>query len=322
MENLTYLLISFLLSAILVVLLIPLLKRLKFGQSVRLEGPQSHLIKTGVPTMGGLAFLLSTTLVTAVLISSSENKAPLFLLLFILISYGLIGFVDDYIIVVKKDNGGLTSKQKLAFQILAAMIFYILCNGLNLYQLSNSISLPILDVTLPLGFMYFVFIVFWQVGFSNAVNLTDGVDGLATTLTIIALAFLGLIANHQHLLEIVTFCYILIGSLLGFLLFNKNKAKIMMGDTGSLALGGILATISILIKQELLLLLIGLVFVCVTTSVIIQVYSVKRRGKKVFRMAPIHHHFELIGWSEWKIVGVFSLFGLVGGLLGIYIELF
>lgn len=317
-----YLIISFLLSAILVVLLIPLLKRLKFGQSVRLEGPQSHLIKTGIPTMGGIAFLLSTTLMTLVLITLSENKAPLFLLLFILISYGLIGFIDDYIIVVKKDNAGLTSKQKLAFQILAAIVFYLLCNVLNFYQLGTSISIPIFEVTLPLGFLYFIFIVFWQVGFSNAVNLTDGVDGLATTLTIIALSFLGLIAHNQHLSEIVTFTFILIGSLLGFLLFNKNKAKIMMGDTGSLALGSILATISILMKQELLLLLIGLVFVCVTASVMIQVFSIKRRGKKVFRMAPIHHHFEIIGWSEWKIVGVFSFYGLVGGLTGIYLVLF
>lgn len=322
MENLIYLLISFLLSAILVVSLIPLLKRLKYGQSIRLEGPQSHLAKAGVPTMGGLAFLLSTAIITAVLTTTTDNEAPLFLLLFVLVSFGLIGFIDDYIIVVKKDNKGLTSKQKLLFQILVATIFYFLSNGLDLYELSNSISIPILDVVLPLGFIYYLFIVFWLVGFSNAVNLTDGVDGLATTLTIIALIFLGLIANHQQSAEIVAFCFILIGSLLGFLLFNKNKAKIIMGDTGSLALGGVLAAISILLKQELLLLLIGIVFVCVTMSVIIQVYSVKRRGKKVFRMTPLHHHFELLGWSDWKIVGTFSLCGFVGGLLALYIALF
>ncbi|TDM21996.1 phospho-N-acetylmuramoyl-pentapeptide-transferase [Macrococcoides canis] len=311
--------IAFVLTAILVPLFIPLLKRMKFGQSIREEGPKSHMAKSGTPTMGGLTFLISTIVLSAIACFFVEDNGPLILLMLVTLGFGLIGFVDDYIIVVKKNNQGLTSKQKFLFQIIIAILFYVVSNVLGLLSLSNEINIPLSDIGIPLSVFYVIFIIFWQVGFSNAVNLTDGLDGLATGLSIIAFSCYFYLAIVQGATAMAYFLAILIGSLCGFLLYNKNKAKLFMGDTGSLALGGVIATVSIMLNQELTLIFIGFVFVVETLSVMMQVTSFKLTGKRIFKMSPLHHHFEMVGWSEWKIVTVFWIVGIFTGIIGIYL---
>lgn len=317
--NFTLPVIAFLLTLILVPVLIPTLKKLKFGQSIREEGPKSHMKKTGTPTMGGLTFLLSTIIVTIIALFYAEQVGPLILLLFVTIGFGLIGFIDDYIIVVKKNNQGLTSKQKFFAQIAIAIIFYIVSVILPNYDFETAINIPFTDWSLPLSIFYIIFIVFWQVGFSNAVNLTDGLDGLSTGLSIIAFGFYAVLSFILDKPEIGLFCLVMLASLIGFLIYNKYPAKVFMGDTGSLALGGIFATISIMLNQEITLLLIGLVFVIETLSVMLQVTSYKLTGKRIFKMSPLHHHFELVGWSEWKIVLVFWATGIITGAIGLWI---
>ncbi|GGI41605.1 phospho-N-acetylmuramoyl-pentapeptide-transferase [Mammaliicoccus stepanovicii] len=317
--NFTLPVIAFLLTFILVPVLIPTLKKLKFGQSIREEGPKSHMKKTGTPTMGGLTFLLSTIVVTIIALFFVEQIGPLILLLFVTIGFGLIGFIDDYIIVVKKNNQGLTSRQKFLSQIAIAVIFYLVSLLLPNYEFVTAVNIPFTDWSLPLSVLYVVFIVFWQVGFSNAVNLTDGLDGLSTGLSIIAFSFYAILSFTLDKPEVGLFCLIMLASLVGFLIFNKYPAKVFMGDTGSLALGGIFATISIMLNQEITLLFIGLVFVLETLSVMIQVTSFKLTGKRIFKMSPLHHHFELVGWSEWKIVLVFWGTGIVTGAIGLWI---
>ncbi|UOB21315.1 phospho-N-acetylmuramoyl-pentapeptide-transferase [Macrococcus armenti] len=319
MNEIYFGIIAFVITAILVPLFIPLLKRMKFGQSIREEGPKSHMVKSGTPTMGGLTFLISTIVLSAVACMFVEDNGPLILLILVTLGFGLIGFVDDYIIVVKKNNQGLTSKQKFLFQIIIAVLFYVVSNVLGLLTLSNEINIPFTDVGIPLSVFYVVFIVFWQVGFSNAVNLTDGLDGLATGLSIIAFGCYFYLAQLQGATAMSFFLAILIGSLCGFLLYNKNKAKLFMGDTGSLALGGVIATVSIMLNQELTLIFIGFVFVIETLSVMMQVTSFKLTGKRIFKMSPLHHHFEMVGWSEWKIVTVFWIVGIITGVIGIYL---
>lgn len=317
--NFTLPVIAFLLTLILVPVLIPTLKKLKFGQSIREEGPKSHMKKTGTPTMGGLTFLLATIVVTIIALFYVEQVGPLILLLFVTLGFGLIGFIDDYIIVVKKNNQGLTSKQKFLAQIAIAVVFYIVSVILPNYEFETAINIPFTDWSLPLSVFYIIFIVFWQVGFSNAVNLTDGLDGLSTGLSIIAFGFYATLSFILDKPEIWLFCLVMLASLFGFLIYNKYPAKVFMGDTGSLALGGIFATISIMLNQEITLLLIGLVFVIETLSVMLQVTSFKLTGKRIFKMSPLHHHFELVGWSEWKIVLVFWGTGIVTGAIGLWI---
>lgn len=317
--NFTLPVIAFLLTLILVPILIPTLKKLKFGQSIREEGPQSHMKKTGTPTMGGLTFLLSTIVVTVIALFFADQIGPLILLLFVTMGFGLIGFIDDYIIVVKKNNQGLTSKQKFLAQIAIAVIFYIVSVALPNYQFESAINIPFTDWSLPLSVFYIVFIIFWQVGFSNAVNLTDGLDGLSTGLSVIAFAFYAILSFVLDKPEIGLFCLVMLASLIGFLIYNKYPAKVFMGDTGSLALGGIFATISIMLNQEITLLLIGFVFVIETLSVMLQVTSYKLTGKRIFKMSPLHHHFELVGWSEWKVVLVFWATGIITGAIGLWI---
>ncbi|MEB7049400.1 phospho-N-acetylmuramoyl-pentapeptide-transferase [Mammaliicoccus sciuri] len=317
--NFTLPVIAFLLTLILVPVLIPTLKKLKFGQSIREEGPKSHMKKTGTPTMGGLTFLLATIVVTIIALFYVEQVGLLILLLFVTLGFGLIGFIDDYIIVVKKNNQGLTSKQKFLAQIAIAVVFYIVSVILPNYEFETAINIPFTDWSLPLSVFYIIFIVFWQVGFSNAVNLTDGLDGLSTGLSIIAFGFYATLSFILDKPEIGLFCLVMLASLFGFLIYNKYPAKVFMGDTGSLALGGIFATISIMLNQEITLLLIGLVFVIETLSVMLQVTSFKLTGKRIFKMSPLHHHFELVGWSEWKIVLVFWATGIVTGAIGLWI---
>lgn len=309
---------AFLLTVILMPLFIPLLRRMKFGQSIREEGPESHMKKTGTPTMGGLVYLIAI-IVTVLLVAlfTEGLTANILILLLVLFGFGLIGFLDDFIKVVLKRNLGLTSLQKLIAQIVIAVISFLLLNGT---EFDTSVSIPFTDAAIELSFVYVLFIIFWLVGFSNAVNLTDGLDGLVAGTASIAFGAFGVLAIHQDENAIALFTFSVAGALLGFLVFNKYPAKVFMGDTGSLALGGALAMVSILLKQELLLLLIGLVFVIETLSVILQVGSFKLRKKRIFKMSPIHHHFELSGWSEWKVVTVFWLVGLIAALIAVALE--
>lgn len=311
-------LMGFLVTVVLSPIFIPFLRRLKFGQSIREEGPKSHQKKSGTPTMGGLVFLLSIIITTLFITSRySEIGAETFLLLLVTAGFGILGFLDDFIKVVMKRNLGLTSKQKLAGQILISAIFFYI------YQqndFASTVSIPLTDISVDLGWFYVFFIIFWLVGFSNAVNLTDGLDGLVSGTSAIAFGALAVLAWNQSQYDVSIFAVAVVGAVLGFLVFNAHPAKVFMGDTGSLALGGAIAAIAILTKLEILLVLIGGVFVIETLSVIIQVISFKTTGKRVFRMSPLHHHYELVGWSEWRVVVTFWTVGLLCAVLGIYIE--
>lgn len=315
---LTILAISFIVSVVLAPVLIPLLRRLKFGQSIREEGPQSHMKKAGTPTMGGIIFLISiiaTTVIVGNMFDIFTTQSVVIIL--VLAGFGLIGFLDDGIKVIFKRNLGLTSLQKLIGQIIISIAAFLL---LRLGSFDTSISIPFTEWSIDLGILYVAFLIFWLVGFSNAVNLTDGLDGLVSGTASIAFTAFGVIALFNGQDDVALFTFAVTGALLGFLIFNANPAKVFMGDTGSLALGGALALVSILVKEELLLLLIGLVFVIETLSVILQVGSFKLRGKRIFKMSPIHHHFELSGWSERKVVGVFWSTAVVVALIAVVTE--
>lgn len=280
----------------------------KQGQTTREDGPTWHNVKTGTPTMGGLVFLVGA-FITSLLVGlwKQELTPSLLIILFILVLYGLLGFLDDFIKVFKKRNMGLNSRQKLIGQIIGGLVFYFVYRSEGLPD-----SLDLFGIaTVPLGIFYGVFVIFWLVGFSNAVNLTDGIDGLVAGLGTISFATYAIIAWKQQQFDVVIVCLSVIGGLLGFFPYNRKPAKIFMGDVGSLALGGLLAAISIILRQEWTLLLIGLVYVCETASVILQVASFKLFGRRIFKMSPIHHHFEMCGRSEWKIDIVFWITALI-----------
>lgn len=268
--------------------------------------------------MGGIMILLSITITTLVMTGKfSEPTVETYLLLFVTLGFGLLGFMDDFIKVVMKRNLGLTSKQKLLGQIIISVIFYFIFKQSDF---STEIEIPLIDYSIDLGWMYVFFIIFWMVGFSNAVNLTDGLDGLLSGTAAIAFGAFAVLAWNQSQYELSIFSVAVVGAVLGFLVFNAHPAKVFMGDTGSLALGGAIATIAILAKLEIILLIIGGIFVIETLSVILQVISFKTTGKRIFRMSPLHHHYELIGWSEWRVVVTFWTVGLLLAILGIYIE--
>ncbi|MEG0748986.1 MAG: phospho-N-acetylmuramoyl-pentapeptide-transferase [Carnobacterium sp.] len=290
----------------------------QLGQTTREEGPKWHEVKTGTPTMGGVVFLIAAVISSSwVGVWQGNLTIGLGLLLFITLVYGLLGFLDDFIKIFKKRNLGLTSKQKLLGQIIGGIVFF---SGYLMNNLSTDLAIPFLG-TIHLGWFYGIFILFWLVGFSNAVNLTDGLDGLVAGTASIAYSAYAIIAWQQQQTDVLIFCLSIIGSLIGFFFFNKKPAKIFMGDVGSLALGGGLAAVSILLKQEWSLLLIGLIFVVETASVMIQVTSFKLTGKRVFKMSPIHHHFEMSGWSEWRVVLTFWFIGLVSAALCLMVVL-
>lgn len=312
--------IAFLITVLFSPIFIPFLRRLKFGQSIRVEGPESHQKKSGTPTMGGIMIILSIVITSLIMVWRVNGSIgyEMWLLIMVLLGYGLLGFLDDFIKVVMKRNLGLTSMQKLIGQILIAVIFFIILyvNGFSTY-----IQIPGTNIQWELGWFYAILVIFMLVGSSNAVNLTDGLDGLLAGTAAIAFGAFAILAWYgmpQN--EIAIFSLAAVGALLGFLVFNAHPAKVFMGDTGSLALGGAIAGVAILTKMEILLVIIGGVFVIETLSVIIQVLSFKTTGKRVFKMSPLHHHYELIGWSEWRVVTTFWLVGIVFAALGIYIE--
>ena len=312
------LLVAFFLTVLMLPRLIKYLHVLKFGQAIREEGPQSHMHKKGTPTMGGISFIVSIviSLVVAMFLDS-ENIQYYFLFIYTTISFSIIGYIDDMLIVVKKKNDGLAPRKKLMLQILFSAIFYILVTFI--YKDINFIHIPRLDYNLNISYLYLIFLVFWQTGFSNAVNLTDGLDGLATSVTIITTSTFALLAYKENNLPVLVFCLTIVGALLGFLKFNKNPAKIFMGDTGSLALGGILAAISVILHKEIAFLFIGLVYILETLSVIIQVAYFKKTGKRIFKMSPLHHHFELSGYGEVKTVYIFVAIAVVSSAIGYFI---
>lgn len=312
------LLVAFLLTVVMLPKLIKYLHYLKFGQEIRQEGPQSHIHKKGTPTMGGISFILA--IVVALIIAmflNSENIKYYLLFIYTTVSFAIIGYIDDMLIVVKKKNDGLSPRKKLLLQIVFSLIFYILVS--LVYDNVNFIEIPMINYQLNISYLYLLFVIFWQTGFSNAVNLTDGLDGLATSVTIITTSTFALLAYKENNFPVLVFCLAIVGALLGFLLFNKKPAKIFMGDTGSLALGGILAAISIILHKEIVFLFIGLVYILETLSVIIQVAYFKKTGKRIFKMSPLHHHFELTGYGEVKTVYIFVIIAVISSAIGYFI---
>lgn len=305
---------SFLIAVLVGPLFIPVLRRLKFGQSIRQEGPQSHYKKAGTPTMGGTIIILA--LLFTVLKFANVTTEIIFLLV-VTLGYGLIGFLDDFLKISRKQNLGLTVKQKFSAQILLAVIAYylLLTTGHD-----TALHFPGTPWSVELGLLYFPFLLFLLVGTTNAVNITDGLDGLLAGTGAIAFGAYAIIAWLSSQPDIAVFSSAVVGAVLGFLVFNAHPAKVFMGDTGSLALGGALAGMAVMTKTELLLAIIGGVFVVETLSVIMQVISFKTTGKRIFRMSPLHHHFELTGWSEWRVVVTFWIVGMLFAGFGVYLE--
>ncbi len=312
--------------------LIRKLRELQWGQEIREEGPQEHRVKRGTPTMGGI--LIITAIVIPTILWADLRNIFVWIALFATLAFGLIGFTDDYIKVVRRRSLGLTARQKLAAQILVAASI-----GVTLVLLaddgvfSTRLSFPFFKNVYPdLGWFYAGFVLLVLVGAANAVNLTDGLDGLAIGCVLIASAtfailsyagghavvadYLG-IPNMKGAGELTVFCSALVGASLGFLWFNCNPAQVFMGDVGSMALGGAIGTVAVLIKQEILLVFVGGLFVIEALSVILQVASFKMTGQRVFRMAPLHHHFEKAGWAEPKVVIRFWILALIFALLSL-----
>ncbi len=295
---------------------IPFLTKLKFGQVEREEGPESHKIKGGTPTMGGIVFIAASVIAVYLTFPSYILDPTVGLITLMFVGYGLIGFIDDYLIVVKKTNLGLSAAKKYLLQSILAILFYVL--ALNFVPgFSTVITIPVIRTSVDIGFLYPVLVYFMFTATSNGVNLSDGLDGLATGLSMVAIAPFVIFGLMSKTYAISVYGMAVIGALLGFMMYNYHPAKIFMGDSGSLSLGGLLAVLAIFAKQELLLLLVGGVFVVETLSVIIQVTSFKLTGKRVFKMAPLHHHFELLGWAEQQVVISFWLGGFICGMVGI-----
>jgi len=314
--------VSFVIAVIITKFEIPVLRR-KAGQNIREEGLESHYSKAGTPSMGGISFIIAacvTTLAaTAVL---GGNFAHAIAILIIFVGFGFIGFIDDYLKVIKKQNEGLKAKQKFALQIVLSVIFAIIVTNISDY--GTQVYIPIADIFVNFGFFYYIFIVFAVLAMTNAVNLTDGLDGLAsgvTALVSLFFAIAGMIFGVSHFVDnanIIFFASVC-GGCLGFLVFNKNPAKVFMGDTGSLALGGGIAAAAIVMKLELLLLVAGLLYVIEALSVVLQVsYFKATHGKRIFKMAPIHHHFEMCGFSERQVVTGFWLFTFVCCIIAMF----
>ncbi len=303
-------LIAFFLSIIQGPLVIPMLHKLKFGQNIREEGPKSHLRKAGTPTMGGIIFMTSTIITMLIIVRHTNDEAMIALYCFI--AFGLIGLIDDVLKIKRKKNEGLTSKQKMLLLLIVGGVIGYYAS----IKIGTDIMLPFLNKSVDLGYLYVPFIIVYFVATTNAVNLTDGLDGLCTSVTIVIMTFFALVSNMMFHSTLAIFCAALAGALLGFLKFNSYKAEIFMGDMGSLALGGAVAAVGMILKLPILVVIVGGIYVLETLSVIIQVLVFKSTGKRVFKMSPIHHHFELSGWQETKIVAVFSIVTVVLCIVG------
>lgn len=315
------LLLSFVASVVISIVVIPMLRKLKVGQSERDDGPQSHLNKKGTPTMGGIIMIICTLIISAFLYfdysaSEPEIATRLLPMIFVTLGFGIVGFVDDFKKVVLHNTDGLSPKAKMAGLLLislayVAMLTFVFKNGCDIYiPFTNQF------ITLPI-WVYIPFAICVILGTTNAVNLTDGIDGLSTSVTTIILTALTVISIIWNVKETTIFGCIVIGSSLGFLLFNLHPAHVFMGDTGSLLLGGAIAGIALYLKIPLLLLIIAIVPVLETLSVMIQVAYYKKTKKRFFKMAPLHHHFELSGWNENKVVSIFSIVTLIASIIGV-----
>lgn len=307
---------SFAIALITGPLVIPILRKLKFGQTVRDDGPQSHLIKNGTPIMGGVIFMIPVIILTVLFSFKYPRIIPLTL---VTLGFGSIGFLDDYIKVVKKRKDGLYANQKMLGLIIIATLFAFYLAQFT--DLGSGITIPFMNQTflLDLKWLFIPFTVFVLIAVTNAVNLTDGVDGLASGVTLIVMVFFTLVAMTKGEWDyVMVFSALVAGGCLGFLAFNTHPAKVFMGDTGSLALGGAVAAAAIVMRMPLMILIVGLIYVIEAVSVILQVGSFKLRGKRIFKMAPIHHHFELCGWKETKIVAVFYTVTILLCILGFF----
>ena len=326
MENFLKLIFAFGVGFVLVLIamprVIPFLHKMKFGQVEREEGLASHKVKNGTPTMGGIVFVLAAILGTAIstLVSDIKNifNPELILTTIVLVGYSLIGLIDDALIIVKHSNKGLPPLAKLLAQIALAIICYFYAMNF-IPGFTSVVTIPLVDISIDFKYLYPFLILIMFAGESNGVNLSDGLDGLATGLSMIAIAPFIIFSIMTKDYVLASYATAMVGALLGFMMFNYHPAKIFMGDVGSLGLGGFLAVLAILTKQELLLILVGGVFLMETLSVIIQVTSFKLRGKRVFKMAPIHHHFEMLGWSEQQVTISFWFIGFICGILAIVI---
>ena len=297
--------------------LIPILKRNRIGQRISVFVGESHKKKEGTPTMGGLIFVIPTILATLALLLTDKIQLTenLTIILFVFISYAVIGFLDDFLSIKKKNNEGLTTYQKLFLHLVVALVFffvYMKKGG------TTALIVGTLGINIEMGWFYGVFLLFILIGASNAVNLTEGLDGLAGGLSAIAFIAFSLISIAVGFEEIGIFSFILTGALMGFLIFNTHPAKIFMGDTGSLALGAVMAAVAILTHREITLLVVASVFVIETLSVILQVLWLRVFKRKLFLMTPLHHHFEKLGWYETDIVKLFWVVGLILTMAGIF----
>ncbi|MCR3921517.1 MAG: phospho-N-acetylmuramoyl-pentapeptide-transferase [Firmicutes bacterium] len=302
---------TFLFGIVLAPIFISTVRRLAFGQQIREEGPRKHLQKAGTPTMGGVIFLIA--FLPAVYLFAPKSIS-LYLAIFLMLGNGLLGFIDDYLKVVRKQSLGLKARSKLLGQIIIVVLFYW---GWRSIGASTALMVPFTSYSIELGWLYLPFLLFFILGYTNAVNLTDGVDGLAAGTAILSLLAYMLVATMQGALGLAQFSATMIGAVFAFLVFNLHPARVFMGDVGSLALGGALAALAILTKTELYLLIIGGVFVIETFSVIIQVIAFQSTGKRVFRMSPLHHHYELGGYSEWRVVTGFWALGFILAVIGL-----
>lgn len=306
--------IAFIITLVLGPLLIPILKKLKAGQSIRDEGPKSHMVKAGTPTMGGIMFIVA---VIVTCLTSGKVNPDILILIASFTAFGVIGFIDDFIKVVLKRNLGLRAYQKLILQMIIAVVLAVYQLKISAY--GTRIYIPFVDFYWDIGVFYIPFIAFFVISVVNSVNLTDGLDGLAGGITLIIALFFSIVAINLGYQSIAVFCGALTGALLGFLRFNAHPAKVFMGDTGSLALGGAIASVAILMNMTLIIPVVGGIYLAEAISVMLQVVSFKLRKKRLFKMAPIHHHFELCGWKETKVVGVFWGLTLLLCILGIVI---
>ncbi len=320
----TTLIISFITAVILGIIIIPILKKLKVGQIERDDGPQSHLKKQGTPTMGGIIMIITMILIvtgTYIFLSANgqgEIANKLLPILLLTIGFGLIGFIDDFKKLVLKNTEGLKPSYKMLGLLIISVAYVIyLIYGLHI---GTETYIPIVKqyITIPI-YLYIPFAIVVILAATNAVNLTDGIDGLASSVSAIIITCLTIIGIKFGMPEVSMFGSIVIGAVLGFLMFNLHPAKVFMGDTGSLLLGGVISAIALYLKLPILLIVIALIPVLETLSVIIQVAYFKKTGKRVFKMAPLHHHFELSGWKESKVVIIFSIITLILCIIGLAI---
>ena len=311
-------LISFIISVVITKVEIPVLKR-KAGQNIREDGPQSHLSKAGTPSMGGIAIIIAASLTTiGAAVMGKIDGLGCAIILLVFVGFGLIGFFDDYLKVIKKNNLGLRAYQKFGLQTILSVILAVYLA--NYTEGSTSVYIPFADIYVNFGIWYIPFVVFVVLAMTNAVNLTDGLDGLASGVTAFISLFFAVAGFTYGIVTGAYFCSAMCGACLGFLVFNRNPAKVFMGDTGSLALGGGLAAAAILMKLELLLPIVGLLYVIEALSVVLLVgYFKISGGKRIFKMAPIHHHFEKCGFSEVQVVAGFWIFAVLCCVAGFFI---